>query len=326
MRQQNTATDHPHTTLQMSTENQPIHHVECTVQSSFFSPISNRHVHRPSLLRDPLCDSDKSSVTHRNNAKKHHANIESLLAAGLSNALIVEERRVDVDERYASSRTNNGNELVQIGGANDSDNTTQAHGASAQHVLLPLDRGGALASCLLTEQRGLDDTDSREELDGVAGKDGERVEELHRVDKLGVLREVGDDLDLGELAEGGVAEGANGGEDDGDDEHDEVEQLGEVLRLLHAGLNGQDEANAFEGENRAANGERESGRAEELDALVDSEFGQAADVVLPDVDHTDQDEDVGKKGGRSKFGDVADQCQRDQKNELQGNERVDANR
>lgn len=65
-------------------------------------------------LRDPLRNSDEGSVSHSNNTKKHHANIQCLLATSLSNTLVVQESRVDVDEWHASSRTDNGDELIQV--------------------------------------------------------------------------------------------------------------------------------------------------------------------------------------------------------------------
>lgn len=66
-----------------------------------------------------------------------------------------------------------------------------------------------------------------------ADQDGEGVEELHRVDEFARLGEVGYDLDLCRVAEGGVAQGADGGEDHRHDRHHDVEDHVELPRLLH---------------------------------------------------------------------------------------------
>ncbi|KFY18597.1 hypothetical protein V493_08488 [Pseudogymnoascus sp. VKM F-4281 (FW-2241)] len=57
---------------------------------------------------------------------------------------------------------------------------------------------------------------SRKQLHRDPNQDREGVEELHCVDEFVVLREVADDFDGGLVAEGGVAEGADRGEEEGD--------------------------------------------------------------------------------------------------------------
>lgn len=70
-------------------------------------------------------------------------------------------------------------------------------------------------------------------MDGCTDEHGHGVEELNRIDQFAGLGEIGDDFDIGGGAEGGIAEGADGGEYDGYDDHDGVEEVGESLGLRH---------------------------------------------------------------------------------------------
>lgn len=219
----------------------------------------------------------------------------------------MQQRRIDVYERDACKTANQRDELIEIAGARYGNNAAHQGAADAEAVLVPLRGAGSLARGLLAEEGGLEDTGGGEELHGGAGEDGHGVEELHGVDEGAGLRVVADDLDGGGGAEGGVAEGADGGEDEGDDDHDEVEELGKVLWVHHGGLDGQEEADAFEGENRRADGEGPGGGVEELDGGVHARVGEGRDVVVPDVDQADEDENVGEHGGGAEAGDVADQ-------------------
>ena len=66
-------------------------------------------------------------------------------------------------------------------------------------VLDPLGPQAFLAR-VVAEELALHDSKGGEELDRVASQHGQRVEELHGVDKLAVLREIVNDLNLGVLA------------------------------------------------------------------------------------------------------------------------------
>ncbi len=217
----------------------------------------------------------------------------------------MQQRRVNVHKRHTRKTANQRNEFVEIAGARYGNDAAHQGGADAERVLVPLRGAGSLARGLLAEEGGLEDTGGGEELHGGAGEDGHGVEELHGVDEGAGLRVVADDLDGGAGAEGGVAEGADGGEDEGDDDHDEVEELGEVLWVHHGGLDGEEEADAFEGEDRRADGEGPGRGIEELDGGVHPRVGEGRDVVVPDVDQADEDEHVGEHGGGAKAGDVA---------------------
>lgn len=196
----------------------------------------------------------------------------------------MQQRRIDVHKRDARETADQRNEFVQIAGAGYGDDAAHEGRADAKAVLVPLGGARLLARGVLAEEGGLEDAGGREELDGGAGEDGHGVEELDGVDEGAGLRVVVNDLDGGIGAEGGVAEGADGGEDDGDDDHDEVEELGEVLWVLHGGLDGEEEADAFEGEDRGADGEGPGRGVEELDGGVHARVGEGRDVVIPDVD------------------------------------------
>ena len=121
---------------------------------------------------------------------------------------------------------------------------------------------------------------------------------------------------MGAGAEGGVAEGADGGEDEGDDEHDGVEEAGEVVRVGHGGLDGEKETDAFEAEDGGADGQGEIAGVEELDGWIGAVRGERGEVVVPDVDEAEEDEDVGEEGRGAEFGYVADEGEGDEDDEL----------
>lgn len=178
----------------------------------------------------------------------------------------------------------------------------------------------------MAKDAALEDTHGGEQLDGVSDEHSEGIEELDGVDKARVLWEVVDDLDLGLVTKVGVAEGADGGEDAGDDEHDQAQEVLELLRVAHGGVDWDDEPDALEGEDGGANGQGVGARIEELDSGTHALGDEVGDVVLPDVAEADEDEGVGEGGGCPQFGDVADEAQRDQQQGLQGDEGLDAER
>lgn len=206
-----------------------------------------------SLLR-PATNRDRRRIHHCPKAHRHDHHVPDLLPPRLGNRLVMQERRIDVHERDAGKATDQRDELVEIAGARYGNDAAHEGGADAKTVLIPLCGAGSLARGV-PEEGGLEDAGGGEELHGGAGEDSHGVEELNGVDKAAGLRVIADDLDGGGGAEGGVAEGADGGEDQGDDDHDEVEELGEVLRVHHGGLDWEEEADAFEGEDRGADRE-----------------------------------------------------------------------
>ncbi|GJC91331.1 hypothetical protein ColKHC_00157 [Colletotrichum higginsianum] len=231
----------------------------------------------------------------------------------------MEVRRVDVHQRHAGKRSDEGDEAVEVGGAGDGHADAHGDEGCAECVLLPLGQQVLLPGAV-AEDLALEDAHGREQLDGVADEDGEGVHELDGVDEAAVLRVVVDDFDLCAVAKGGVAEGADGGEDAGDEQHDAGQQRLKVLGLLHAGLDGDDEADALKGEDGGADGEGVGARVEEADGGVHAAGGEGRDVVPPDVGDADDDEDVGQQGGGPQLGDVADEGERDDDEGLQGDE------
>lgn len=292
---------------------------------NLFGPLTYCPKARGSLPR-LAADRDQRRVNHRPEPHRHDHCVPGLLPSRLRNRLVMQQRRIDVHKWDARETADQRNELVQIAGAGYGDQAAHEGRADAKAVLVPLGGAGPLARGLLAEERGLEDAGGGEELDRGTDEDGHGVEELDGVDEGAGLRVVADDLDGGIGAEGGVAEGANGGEDDGDDDHDEVEELGEVLWVLHGGLDGQEEANAFESEDRGADGEGPGRGVEELDGGVHAGAGEGRDVIVPDVDQADEDEDVGEHGEGAEAGDVADQGQGHEDDDLQAYECDDAER
>lgn len=144
----------------------------------------------------------------------------------------MQQRRVDIDERHASERADESDEAIEIAGAGDRHEAADGDDGGAEGVLAPLGDAVGLAGAVAEEAR-LEDADGGEELDGGADEDGEGVEELDGVDERVGLREVGDQLRHGGGAKGGVAEGADGREDERYEEHDEVEERGELVGLGH---------------------------------------------------------------------------------------------
>ena len=244
----------------------------------------------------PPHNRDGRRVHHSHQPDNHHQNITRLRKVAIGNTLQVKVRRVDIHQRHARHTTDESNKLVQIARTDNGNETRKQHNARAERILLPLGEHILLPGAL-PEELLLQDTYRGEQLHGLADHDGNRVQELYRVDELARLREVGDDLDADIFAKGAVAEDTDGAEDDGDDEHDEGEELVEVLRVLHAGLDGEDEADAFEGEDCGADGQCEVPGVEELDGGVEAvHLGDARDVVPVDVDETHGDENVGEDG------------------------------
>lgn len=241
---------------------------------------------QPSCLRPPR-NGDAGSIDHRNKPKNHHRNISSLSPRTLSNTNVMQIRRVDVHQRHTSKATNECNELVEIAGANTGNNTSKEDQDRPESVLLPLGEAVLLTRRAAKELK-LDGTHSREELHRGTDQDGHGVQELYGVDELAGLGEVGDDLDGDVLAEGAIAQHADGGEDDGDDGHDDQEQLAEVLGMLHARLDGQDEADALESEDRGADRHGPVAGVELLDGRVEAaHLADPGDVVPVDVGQAD---------------------------------------
>ena len=205
----------------------------------------------------------------------------------------MQQRRVDIDERHAGKAADERHKLVKIARAQNGNEATENGDSGTKGILLPLGSPVALARGSFAKEGRFDDADGREELHGCADEDGHWVEELHGVDELAGLREIGDDFDAGVVAEGGIAEGADGGEDDGYDDHDDVEEAGELLRLRHWGLDGEEQADAFEGEDGGADGECKIVGVEQLDCWMQAVRSEGGDVVVPDVDQAEEDEDVG---------------------------------
>lgn len=152
----------------------------------------------------------------------------------------MQECRIYVDQRHARKRSDERDELVEIASADYGDERAQHRQRRPQCILLPLHGRGPLPRRALAEDLGLDDPGGRKQLDGCADEDGDGVEELDGVDELAGLRVIRDDFDAGLVAEGGVAEGADRGKDDGDDHHDDVEQARELAGFRHRGLDGED--------------------------------------------------------------------------------------
>jgi hypothetical protein len=163
-------------------------------------------------------------------------------------------------------------------------------------------------------------THRREELHWCANEHGDTVDELDGIDDWGILRVVGDDLDLGVHAKCGVAKSADRREDYGNETHDDIQQFREVLRRAHRSLNRKYEANSFEGEDCGPNGKGIMLWIEELDCWGDTICEKSQDVVVVDVSDSYQDADISQQGGSAKFGDVANEGERDKERDLDGYE------
>lgn len=266
---------------------------------------------------------NSSRVHHAHNPQHHQHQIGHLLDPGLRDPLVVQVRRVHVHERDAGHAADEGDEAVQVRAPGDGDGAAEAHEAGPEGVLLPLGEDVLLAAAV-AEELALEDAHGGEELDGVADEHGEGVHELHGVDELRVLREVVDDLDLRVRAESGVAERADRGEDASDDEHDDAQQLLELLGGAHRRVDGDDEAYTLEGEDGRADGEGVRAGVEEPDGWLDSVVGEVPEVELPDVAEPDQDEYICEGGGEAQLGDVADEAQRDEQQRLECDEGLGA--
>lgn len=282
-------------------------------------------LHVAQVSRKTTRNGNGRRVKHAHNPQHHEYRVGDLLPRRRGDSLVVQEGRVDVYERYAGDTTDEGDKAVEVRAATDADGAAEDDEGGAEGVLLPFSQKILLAATV-TKQPALEDTHGGEELDGVADKDGEGVEELHRVDKARALGEVVDDFDLGAVAKGGVAECADRGEDAGDDEHDQPQEVLELLRLAHGGMNGDDEADALEGEDGGADGEGVGARIEQLDGGTHAVRDEVGDVVLPDVAEADHDKGIGEGGGGAELRDVTDEAQRDQQQGLQGDEGLDAKR
>ena len=204
----------------------------------------------------------------------------------------MQQCRINVHERHAREAANERHKLVQITRAQDGNEAAQNRDGGTEGILLPLCGRGTLAGGSFAEEGRFDNAGGGEELHWCADEDGHGIEKLHGVDELAALGEIGDDFDAGFVAEGGVAEGADGGEDDGYDYHDDVEKAGEFFRLRHRGLDGQDEADAFEGEDGGADSEGEIAGVKQLDCWMQAFGSEGGDVVVPDVDQAEENEDV----------------------------------
>jgi len=234
----------------------------------------------------------------------------------------VQVGRVDVHQRYTGKASDERNELIKVTSSQDSDGTAKNDETRPEGVLLPLGHVALLAGCA-TKDLELDVAHGGEELHRCTDKNGHGVEELDGVDELAGLGEVGDDLDGDVLSESSVTEDTDRRENDGDDEHDDVEELAEVLGLLHAGLNGEDKADALEGEDGGPDGQREVTRVEEFDRWVETtHLGDRRDIVPVDVRQADENEDIGEKGGRSELGDVSDERHGYQNSDLDTDESI----
>ncbi|GKT56019.1 hypothetical protein ColTof4_11570 [Colletotrichum tofieldiae] len=270
-------------------------------------------------LQEAGGQSDGRCIHHADEAEGHEGDVAHLFPPRLGNALVVQVRGVDVDQRHAGKGADERDEAVQVGRAGDGNADADGDERRAEGVLLPLGQEVLLAGAV-AKDLALEDAHGREQLDGVADEDGEGVHELHGVDEAAVLRVVVDDFDLCAVAKGGVAQGADGGEDAGDEQHDAGQQGLKVLGPLHARLDGDDEADALKGEDGGADGEGVGARVEELDGRVHAAGGEGRDVVPPDVGDADDDEDVGEQGGRAELGDVADEGEGHDDDGLQGDE------
>lgn len=241
-------------------------------------------------------NSDRRRVEHPNDPQRHEHPIGDLLPRRDSDGLVVQEGRVDVDERDAGNAPDEGDEAVEVGAAADADGAADDDEGGAEGVLLPLGQQVLLAAAV-AEDAALEDTHGREQLHRVADQHGQRVQELHCVDEPRVLREIVDDLNLRTVAEGRVAQRPDRREDARDDEHHQPQQRLELLRVTHRRVDGNDEPDALERENGGADGQGVGLGIEQLDGGAHTIGGQVADVVLPDVAEPDEDEGVGE-GGR----------------------------
>ena len=97
-----------------------------------------------------------------------------------------------------------------------------------------------------------------------------------------------------------------------------------MFRFLHAGLNGEDEADSFECEDCRADSECEISRIEQFDSGVEASHTDDCGNIIPiDICQADKNKNISEKSCTSQFGNVADVRERDQGNQLDANECID---
>lgn len=229
--------------------------------------------------------------------------------------------RVNEDERDTRKVANQSDKLVQMVRSTPGNARAHHDDEEAENVLLPLDVRVVLAAA--GKQLRLDDTDGGEDLQWSGQQDGARVEQLDRVDEAVLLGQVEEDDRLRLGAVGGVGDGAHGDEEDADDDHDEEEDAGELLRVLHRLLDGDDETNALKGEDGGAD-EEGPALVVEHDDVGDAVGRQRDDVVVEQVGEADEDEGVGDEGREAELANVAQQGKGEEDDHLHENQVRDA--
>jgi hypothetical protein len=110
-----------------------------------------------------------------------------------------------------------------------------------------------------------------------------RTKELHRLNKLVLLRQIDNHDRLNVLPVRRISEHSGASEQERDRKHHAGERSRELLRLAHRFGDGDDQPDAFEGEYGGADEKRERVLVEQLD-LGDTPLGKHGCFVPADVD------------------------------------------
>ena len=148
---------------------------------------------------------------------------------------------------------------------------------------------------------------------------------MHGLDEGIVLRHVEEDNGLGMGAERGVREGAGAEKDDGNADHDEAEDAGELGGILHGGLDGDDETDAFEGEDGGADEERPGTAVELHDVGGPVVRYQGREVVIVEIDKSKDNQCVSNKYEFLEIMDLPDERDGHEEEHLAKNEPADIN-
>lgn len=215
--------------------------------------------------------------------------------------------RIYKDERDTSEASNKSDKLVQLSRAEPSDDGAKHNHEESKDILLPLDPGVVLASTAKQLLRG--DFNGRVDLQGCREQDSKRVDELHAVDQLVVLGHVQNDDGLGFTSIGGIGKCTHRDENDCYGNHDDSEHTRKFGRVLHAGLNGDDETNTLEGEDGCAN-EKCPVILVELDNVGNAVVvGESEDIVVVEIYQAKDDEKIRNQSQLLNVVDVAVQAE-----------------
>src|ERR1700744_1072977 len=170
----------------------------------------SKHVPKSSIcnvriasLKEAGDNRDDSCVDHACDAQNYQQNVGCLFPTTFCNALVVQKWRVNVDQRNATNGTDECDEGIEVARPENRDQSTNDNKHRSEAILLPFREHISLTRAA-TEHLAFQNTECGKKLDWCTGHNSKGVQKLTRIDKPATLREVGDDLDLGCVPEGGI--------------------------------------------------------------------------------------------------------------------------